>query len=279
VPIGRTVLLFLIAGILFFVLARMCFEAGSANEGSASGKAGTARKIEDALVDVRPPRPHGDVVGWRDFYFLHGGRRWQAVKIVGYVLFVGFGLGRSSEMTILLRSLAIVFLVSLGLTVFEGLFAVSRAYRIERRDRTLSSLWTIPYVGENLVPIKQRAIWQSLLPGMIVIGVCLILLMLFALIYLEVLFAVLFLAFYLIGAIYFAVWLVAWFSLRIKRGGLPVALVITGFASMSIGVVGAFIFWPLSFLAGLISAIPFLVAGAALRRSFISRLGAAASEE
>ena len=214
-----------------------------------------------------------EAVAWKDFQFLHGGLRIAVVKTVACsigavgVLFVEFGRMAKSDLGPLECLLASAdlrnwdfqwreyFRAMAGITFValcaEAVFAASRIFRSERNQRTLSSLVALPHDLPGLIAAKRRAALLSMLPVGVAFSVSWIgaigairpslgaptgdksgLLFFFGLMFLI----------WTIGQFFLNLRLVAWFSLRMKWGGLPLALTLSFVGNMFGTIIMAFLF-------------------------------------
>jgi hypothetical protein len=184
------------------------------------------RRAEDqSVVDItlnvlpgrrrsRPPRVWSSAVFWKDFHFLWGGLTGLSLRVLGY-----------GAMALLLENRSFVwipFIYSLELSLLA-----SRVFRIELNDRTLAGLATLPCGMRQVALAKSRACLIMAIPG----GLATIIVVLLAL--READGAVWMGAFVAVcGAIsmFVLVHIVAWLSLRMKRGAFALGYVVTIFA-------------------------------------------------
>jgi ABC-type transport system involved in multi-copper enzyme maturation permease subunit len=273
----------LLGGFAAFVLAWHLFDRFCGDPAERSAPAPATARVgagPQAIERPRPSRTWPDAVCWRDYYYLHGGTRMAWVKSVLYFLGALWIAGlmssnRGMQGTALFWTLLIA---SLALVIFESLFATSRIYRIERKEKTLSTIMALPQDYEAVVKSKQRAIWISLLPGLTVVGICLLVLTPWILAEVAGTFFIWFLqgVAYFVAQLYFNHNLVAWFSLRMKWGGLPLALGISWLGNlMAIFLTG------LLFQLGALVVLIIVSVGAAvaMHNAFRRRLAAAATED
>jgi hypothetical protein len=232
-PAGWQVASHLTFGLLCFLLAWALFErcCDRPMEEAATTGAETRPAFRRRLG--RPPAPPRDPIIWKDFHFLHGGKMWFGVRVVGYG---GALAGAVGEMIfkgdspnvgfIALFQLVIPFVFSIDIAAMAA-----RLFRSEIDGQTLSALAALPSTMRQIVRRKACAFLLASTPG----GICVIaggilqhiafassnggssemnLMMLMEMISSW------------LGAI-LLVHVVAWLSLSMKRGALPIGFVAT----------------------------------------------------
>jgi hypothetical protein len=285
IPIGGGVFVLLGGGIAAFLAAWGLFDRFSEDEGARSPVVNPGGRPRQSLLRARPSRAWSDAICWRDFYYLHGGARVAFLKSAAYLagaiwLAVEFGPpsgGRRQEYYVT-AYFAMLLGFSSAVVIFESLFATSRIYRLERKERTLSSLMILPSYYDALLKSKRRAVLLSLLPGLSIMAVSAMFLFGPFMAELRPGYVIWFAqgAGYLVAQLYFNHYLVAWFSLRMKWGGLPLALAISWLGNSLAAFVAALMF---QFAAVFVLIIATVVATVAMRNAFRQRLEAAATEE
>jgi ABC-type transport system involved in multi-copper enzyme maturation permease subunit len=288
IAIASPVLALVGGGIGAFLLARIFFERFCSEESSLVRQLPSTLNRHPSLASSirrsRPGRPWGDAVAWRDFYYLHGGSRGLFIKVVLYGgLFSWFAVsifdrGSASVFFGIKDFFSMVLPVALFLAAFESLFSTSRIYRLERRNKTLSSLYLLPQDIDDLIRSKRRAVLLTLAPAFFFIVPSALVLIGPFLQNLppNSLHWVLQGAAFVVAQIFLTHYLVAFFSLKMKWGGLPLALVLWWIATMFAFSFTFTIFWEIALFILIIAstAIAF-----ALRRAFRRQLTAAAQTE
>jgi ABC-type transport system involved in multi-copper enzyme maturation permease subunit len=308
-PVGTTMLL-IAGGCVAFAFAWLLFDRFCVDDSAVTASRFGPRSLR--WLGFFFPRNHGrartgsrlEAVVWKDFQFMHGGWRIAAVKIVGYfigavwLLFDEYGRNekwglRSPELLLASADLRNwefqwdqYFPTLAGMTFAalcaEALFAASRIFRSERNQRTLSGLAALPHDLPELISAKRRAVVLSMLP----VGGFFTVSLIGALglnlgDYLTgnrsgflLFFGSLFLI-WTVGQFFLNLRLVAWFSLRMKWGGLPFALTLSFFTQMPATAVVA-----LAFREGSTVIVPVVtwIVAHALKGALHRRIGIAASE-
>jgi hypothetical protein len=288
VAIASPILALLGGGIGAFVLARIFFERFCSEEFSLVRQLPSSVNRPPSLGALirrsRPVRPWRDAVAWRDFYYLHGGPRGLFIKGILYSgLFCWFavsllGRGWASVFFGIEEFFSAVLPVALFLGAFESLFSTSRIYRLEQRNKTLSSLYLLPQDIDDLIRSKRRAVLLTLAPAFFFAVAATLVLIgpFFRNLPPESLIWVLQGAAFVIAQIFLTHYLVAFFSLKMKWGGLPLALVLWWITTM-------FAFWFTFMIFRMFALFILIVASTviagALRAAFRKRLTAAAQTE
>lgn len=285
--IANGVVALLGSGVFAFLLARVLFERfcgeGIAVRSPAAGEESAAK-----VATGRPPRVWDDAVCWKDYYFLHGGK---SVAVIKFVIYLAGAIGLGIMFAAQSRSARYIgddvlwtlfsytgFGAACVLVTCESLFATSRIFRLECKEKTISSLVTLPQELDSLIASKRRAVFFSLVPGIIFVG--------FFAVFLIVPFFretpasawiwVLQGIGYVVAQLYFNHTLVAWFSLRLKWGGLPMALGISWVGNSIAAMIAGALFNIAMLLILIFAAVAFHVN---LRTAFRQRLLAAASKD
>lgn len=269
-------------GLLAFVLSlalfnRFCTEAGEgAPSRPARKKAGGG-----ATATGNPRRASGDAIAWRDFHFFHGGTRAVWIKSVLYLLGAAWLLAETMGSSI--RSYPILYVWALVVIGIESAFAASRIYRIERKDRTLSSLVILPRTLDEVIRAKRRAVVRSLAPALTALGISAVVAIPGVLSDVSSPeFAVLVFfwmpqaAAFIIAQFYFNLRLVAWFSLRMKWGGLPTALALSWVANSIAGFFAMMMFQQAGLIVLIVATV---IASKMMKKALRFRIWEAAAEE
>jgi hypothetical protein len=230
----KSVIEFIAGGAVAFILAWALFNRFTTDESVDAGRQkGPRRSLRNVL---RPGRVWNDCIAWKDYHFIHGGPRVTVMKIVIYVIFfiwlaaANSGRGFYDAQRVMWSTL----FFSTFYLCLEVAFAASRAFRLEARGLTLGALYTLPKELGALMAAKRRAIMISVAPVAAVAGVS-VLWAIFSTggdlfrsgesaFYTFQLFTIIPLEFMMHYR------LVMWFSLRLKWGGLPAALITSFFA-------------------------------------------------
>ena len=172
---GAMVALFA-GGAVAFVFARLLFERFCSEEAihGADAATGIGRRSYDRGREHLPGRAWVDAICWRDFYFLHGGKKAIVLKSFVYLALSCWVGGVAMDSA---RQNAhypewwygfsgFVFGSAVFATAFESLFATSRIYRLEQKERTLAALRILPQRLDQLLHSKRRAVFLSLAPGL-----------------------------------------------------------------------------------------------------------------
>lgn len=229
-PAGLQVASNLALGVLCFLIAWAVFGRCCDRAPAESASAAPARKILGLSVR-RPPRPQARALHWKDFHFLHGGRIGLIIRIVGYGGAAAFAclemLRRSGTIGFSAAGSLVSFVYSIDLAILAA-----RMFGTEIRDQTLSALATLPLTLRQIAYRKSLVLMQFALPGAIAVITC------------GVLTIVSFTraiggsgappsySTMIIGQtlsnwlnIVFLVHVVAWLSLFVKRGAVPIGYV------------------------------------------------------
>lgn len=235
-PISFQVVASVALGLILFFLAWLLFErmCGGRTSNRPSLAAAFRRAGRRWFAPGRPEPSRA--LAWKDFHFLHGGGLVRTVKLVAgaVVLALGFinmGEGRKAGGEAMgLCGIGLVWLIA------EAGFAASRICACEVRDRTLSSLAVLPQSLRLITAGKVACRWRVLAPALMFLGVSLLATCFIIVIEANenhAIEAVGIALFYgsifvwsVFGMSYLGVHLTAYLSLRMKRGALPLAIII-----------------------------------------------------
>jgi hypothetical protein len=240
-PIGWQVLTNIAFGVGCFLLAWAAFqrfcdrESVVPNASIRVPAAGTVSTVGTRLRASRPPRAWANAIVWKDFYFLCGGRAGFIIRTLAYggaLALDAWGLvtnGRAQSTYALgVMSLPLMpFVFSIDVAVM-----VSRMFRTELRDQTLSALAVLPCSMRDIVRRKALACLLAAAPGVISILAIQVLFLVFGR---EIAFKSMLAThqYFVLQAI--AGWLskalllvlIAWLSLYMKRGALPAGFLLS----------------------------------------------------
>ena len=234
-PAGWQVITNLALGIIFFLLAWAAF-GRFCDRAPAEGGGGTVNAPRQVLGLRlgRPARPRAHALAWKDFHFLTGGR----IGLIVRTLFYGGAIVLAyADMLKTKGGVGFSGVGSLASSIFSIDLAVmaSRIFGNEIREQTLSSLAGLPLSIRQIAYQKARAYVIVALPGALAVLICGVL----SIASFSGMFqgtnaqAPSFIA--MITAQIVANWVniillvhvVAWLSLIMKRGALPVGYVAT----------------------------------------------------
>jgi hypothetical protein len=288
IAIGSSISALLGGGIAAFLFARICFERFCGEESSLGRQLPRAANGKPSLLASirrsRPSRAWRDAVAWRDFYYLHGGPRGLFIKFVvycGLVVWFGvsiFGHGWARSFFRVEEFFTVVLSVALFVAAFDSLFSTSRIYRLERRNKTLSSLYLLPQDIDELIRSKRRAVLLALTPALFfVVPSCLILAGPFLRkVVHDEFFVVMQVLAFIVAQAFLLHYLVALFSLKLKWGGLPLSLILWGMGTIFMTSIEFLFFRSSSLFFMLVSTV---IIASLSRMAFRQRLVAAAAEE
>ncbi len=230
-------------GLTAFLLAWRLFDRFCSDHGAVAqrGKAGAGR-----LMKTARSRPWANAIAWRDYYFIHGGTKTIWVKMFLYTGLVGWSLystyaryaqyQQNAPQSWSFPAGREVFFGQLsGMAFFmillESAVATSRIYKVERREKTLSTLGTLPHDVPELIRQKRRAVLLTLRPAFLFFAIGM-------LGWLDVFFKglgesmkhdfffyALMIIIGTIGMLFLAFRFLAWLSLVVKWGALPLTIV------------------------------------------------------
>jgi ABC-type transport system involved in multi-copper enzyme maturation permease subunit len=290
-PLGWQVASDLALGIICFGIAWALFDrcADRAVEGTSLGGGSGVRPSRRATA--RLGRPWRQPLMWKDFHYMVGGLRAVGFKvviclgIVGLMIWVSFKAGNVPLFVFGYFTMAIMALVWTA----DLALAASRIFRVELRGQTLSSLASLPL---SLATIARQKALGCLLASWpeVLFFFCG-----FALLAPELskwlkrwpsemspdLTGFFFTVTITAAGIAFFVHLVAWLSLRVKFGALPLAMVISFVGMQIAGIAFAFIFGMMKIepeVAASLILIFLLLAAAGLHATIPRRLAQLAAE-
>jgi hypothetical protein len=230
----------LVLGAICFVLAWAVFEVFCGEQRETEVRRGGATRRRAWLRGLSAGRVWPLALAWKDFYFLAGGKRWMLGKIAIYgtpllVMAAWPKLwGGPPDHRIVA---AITMWFSVVVFCVELAFIAASFLKIERQQKTLSSLAMLPFSMQRIALHKLIGSLPALVPAMLyfVVGLAFLLPEFFAALRdakppaysnnnprVE-LGAVLFLLYAVTHVLFFLV-LTTNLSLRIKRGALPLAI-------------------------------------------------------
>jgi hypothetical protein len=225
-----------ISGLVFFFLGWASFNCFATDSPASEPR----KKKNDfsGAVSTRAGRASVDAIAWKDYHFIHGGTRVMFAKTLIYAIaaiWICLGMFDShwGSMESVVWS---IFSLSLFAALIETSIAASRIFRIEVRGQTLGDLYILPQNLPALIRSKRRAFIQSLGPIGLILGIALVFgtpSLLEVITHSAETFLV-FIQFAILIPLEFIFHyrLTAWFSLRLKWGGLPVSLLISYFGHM-----------------------------------------------
>ena len=230
---GFQVIASLIAGVVFFLLAWLFFHAFcEASSDGASVSATSRRWLRRGWF--APGRPEaGRAVQWKDYHFLHGGKfvtafKWAICAALIVLVAVnsrdsgGFSAAEFSPQ---------LFAIGAFCLVAEIGFIASRICAVEVRDKTLSSLALLPQNLPQTFREKLDGCRRCLAPSGALLGLAVLITIISAFGHrwekaaLALGFGSLSFA-YAAAMAYLGACLTLYLSLRMKRGALPLAIII-----------------------------------------------------
>ncbi|MEA3212915.1 MAG: hypothetical protein QOE70_5972 [Chthoniobacter sp.] len=269
----------IVAGLACFFGAWLLFERCCAGE--PGGETGILR--ESARRRFPPGRVWRRAIVWKDFHFIHGGRFVAGAKYLGYplLLFATFFFHFDSFSIPETVTECGTFLVWVAGSIFtfELGFAASRLFRVETRDRTWSSLALLPLSADALHRVKLAACYQALFPSVLTVAIGMLIAFCGSVMTSqsgEEVVAVMLLSLVFVGmhcVLFF--YLVAWLSLFLPRGALPLGIALIFLFDLLGGLLG------LATLGLGFLALPFvpLIAARVFRTRLLERLEQLAAEE
>ncbi len=227
-------------GLAAFLLAWRLFDRFCSDHGAGAqrGKAGAG-----SVMKTSRSRPWENAIAWRDYYFIHGGTKTIWVKMFLYTGLVGWAL--YSTHARYQQSVAPFWnfphvrefffgqltAIALFMILVEAAVATSRIFKVERREKTLSTLGTLPHDIPELIRQKRRAVLLTLRPAFLFFGIGMLGWLdvfftgLGASIQHAVFFHGLMLFIGTVGMLFLGFRFLAWLSLVVKWGALPLAVV------------------------------------------------------
>lgn len=221
-------------GVGCFLLAWAAFERSSDRAPAEAAAGSTAKRRFLGLRLSRPPRPWKDALMWKDFYFLCGGYAGMAIRTLLYggalVPLVYHANGTTPAPSIMnqLMFSMVPFAFSIDVAAMA-----SRIFGVELRDQTFADLATLPFTIRQLSYRKALACVLAAAPA--VLGTAVV--QVFAVIGMTArgvnsgmaglgpMMAVQACSLWVHTLLLIHV--VAWLSLHMKRGALPVGYVLT----------------------------------------------------
>lgn len=204
---------------------------------------------------ARPPRPEAHALAWKDFHFMHGGRAGQYARfsLYGVSLLVTIVLYLSTDrLTFNSWPAVLIALTSFAFSIDLGATA-ARTFGHEIRDQTFSSLAILPGTIRQLARQKVRACLIVASPGLVysLIGSVISILQTHELSSSGDMrwMAIASIASNYVRLLLLA-YVVAWFSLSMKRGALPVGYVVTYALQMLISMLGFGLLAAVTYLGG-----------------------------
>jgi ABC-type transport system involved in multi-copper enzyme maturation permease subunit len=282
ISVWATLLTMVGFGLLLFVLARGIFDRFSTEASEARAAGTNGRGMRTLWPAPKRDRAWEDAICWRDFHFIHGGGRVIFLKSLVYFAAVAWWgseiADRSRYGSNFTEIFAMLLSVALPVTLLETLFATSRVFRLEKRDKTFSGLAILPMSIDAIIRSKRRAILMTAGPALCFVGISVLMLMgpFLGSISSEGMF------YFLQGLAFFVLqiflnhYLVAWFSLRMKWGGFPLALGVSFFGTICAVAFAGMLFREALFIPLMAGGIPLAIA---IRGAFRRRLEAMAAEE
>ncbi len=229
-PAGWQVTSNLVVGVGCFLVAWAVFDRSCDRTSAEAVASGPIPRPAVGVRLGRPPRPAIDALVWKDYHFLCGGRLGTIVRVFGYggALLAAIIESRQSSNSgpggFMIGFYYIVpFVFSLDVAAMA-----SRLVRTEIRDQTLSALAALPLTMRQLVQRKVQACLIAGVPGALsmVAGVLLFLLTNSASFGIGRSLTIVQALSGWVNVVLLA-YVVAWLSLFMKRGALPVGFVVT----------------------------------------------------
>ena len=243
-PWKEEILSFLVSGVFAFCLAWVSFERFARDEISVGRRVNILGRL--GWLRGRAGRSWQDGVAWKDFHFIHFGWRGFWLKSVIYLvcaiwLYWEEFAGRTWRENGLEEYGWAIFGTSVFVIVVETAFAASRIYRLEQRWQTMGGLYLLPQELTALARSKRNALLLSLVPAgffcslSLVCGLPQFLMEMFrsgeaVLIFLQTIII-------LPLEIVLHYRLIIWFSMRLRWGGLPAALIASFLTHLGLGTV------------------------------------------
>ena len=250
-PVASNVVIQTIAGVVCFLLAWLVFDRCNAAAGEVVAKSRRARTgglFKAWRTRSRPsvPRP----LAWKEFHFLIGGWRWLFLRVLmcaGIVaaayLFSAADRGWDPNPIRVWRDTGeISMALAACLFGLELALLASRIFGDERRNLTLGTLATLPKSTGWLIRQKIAGTWPVLLPSVLLFGAG-------WWIYYEASVALGYTAlgtmrsdewtaaFYILSHALLLPALIAWLSLKMRRGAMPAGIGIAAMLNVVIFVI------------------------------------------
>jgi hypothetical protein len=244
----------LVGGVFFFVLAWLLFDrfADPTNEKPRESSASLSRN-DTPIRGRRSRRPTVPALRWKDYHYVAGGRKAVIIKtlLVGLIIYLCLSfLKFNMPGTVMIFAGFASFFTTLFLALCLALDA-SRIFKKEREQQALSSLMTLPFSVHRLIWQKTIGCMKSSWPAFGGVGLSLA-----ALAYgiweetrrpqssanidgEAIIYPICFFGHAVFTALLLPVF-VAWLSLRMRWGALPVGATIWFLGSIGAGaIVGA----------------------------------------
>jgi hypothetical protein len=240
-------------GVGCFLVAWLIFERFCDQTRVEAAASGPLPRATFGVRLGRPPRPVIHPLSWKDYHFLCGGRMGLIARILGYGgALAGAVSAHQSSSTVGLGGIqaALVSLLSFAFSIDVAAMA-ARIFRSEIRDQTLSALAMLPLTVRQLAYQKARACLFAALPG----AICMVIGNILYLSALRVsiggvevwqMMIVQTLASWI--SVFLLVHVVAWLSLSMNRGALPVGYVVTQAFKTVISILGVAAIGAMSYL-------------------------------
>ena len=236
--LGFQVAVNLAAGAVCFLLAWLLFRWLCESSAEAASASFCARRwLRRGRFAPGRPCAGPSALRWRDYHFFHGGSAVACAKWVvcgalmlgaGVVIFANIGEQSGGESG---EAVATLFSIGLFGVVAELGFIASRLCSTEVRGQTLSSLALLPQSLAVTFGAKASGCWRVLAPWGALFGCAMVLALVSGLVSnrsenLTVLFVGGIFCGYIFSMAFFGAHLTAYLSLRMKRGALPLAIII-----------------------------------------------------
>ncbi len=230
--IVKQLVLNVVLGIIFFGLAWVLFDVFNQGEGRGASSGGGRRlawRRPGATIFAKP-RPGNWAVLWREFYYHLGGFARMFLTLVLVVLFVWAIYGYNAVMFGRHRSLDLddlaEVLIPIGIILFLLRLSTGAAsiFKHERRAETLSSLALLPRPLSVSAYEKVFAVLVAALPGALIAILGVILwddLQMRSMLRDDDFYLAMF---YATSLVVFGLHLIAWLSLYLRWGALPIGI-------------------------------------------------------
>ena len=231
---GYQVIANLAAGLVFFLLAWLFFRVlCEASSEGASASATSRRWLRRGWFAPGRPRA-GRALQWKDYHFLHGGTFMTVCKWIAcgaLIVFAAITSRRSDGYFSASEFCPSALLAGTFCLVAEVGFIASRICATEVRNQTLSSLALLPQTLPQTFSAKVNGCQRALVPWYSLIGFATVLTLISIVtesaqgVVMGTFFTVILFG-YLFAMTYLGASLTAYLSLRMKRGALPLAIII-----------------------------------------------------
>jgi hypothetical protein len=159
----------LVGGVLSFGLAWLLFGPCCSSSAETATRSTAKAAAPGAIRRTARPRPGLHAIAWKDFHFLTGGRRGLFVRTGVYamisLLFIGW-MGSIGNGSIRAKDVGIVLWI-FGLLSFSVEFGLvsSRMFGVERKRKTLGTLYALPRGTGRLIREKILGSLPQLIPS------------------------------------------------------------------------------------------------------------------